>query len=299
MIEAIDPIAFSIGSIKVHWYGIILSLAALSGILMAIWQGKYLGVDSNTLLDLAIVAIPLAVVGARIYFVILRWNVYYSYYPEDILKVWKGGLAIHGALIASVIVGWFFARRRQIPFWRLADVAAPAILLGQAIGRWGNFMNQEAHGGPVSAEFISHFPSFIANQMYFNTEAYGLNYYHPTFLYESIWNLIGVLLLIGLTRLRHHQGEVFFSYLIWYSIGRFFIEGLRTDSLAFNGPQWFVDLLNALWAPLGLFLDQGVLEDGNIRMAQTISLVIVLISIILMVWRRRHYRQFEGGSLHQ
>lgn len=187
---AIDPIAFQLGPLKVHWYGIILGSAAIFGLLLALWESKRIGFNADLLMDLLIYAVPAAIIGARAYYVLFQWD-YYSEHPEDIIAIWKGGLAIHGALIGSILTGYIFARVKNISFLKLADLVAPSILLGQAIGRWGNFMNQEAHGGPVSLEFLQnlHLPQFIIDQMNI-----GGVYYHPTFLYESIWNIIGVIL---------------------------------------------------------------------------------------------------------
>ncbi|GAF14008.1 prolipoprotein diacylglyceryl transferase [Bacillus sp. JCM 19046] len=141
-------------------------------------------------------------------------------------------------------------------FWKIADVAAPAILIGQAIGRWGNFVNQEVYGGEVSREFLEglFLPEWIINQMYING-----TYYHPTFLYESLWSLVGVVILILLRKVNLRQGELFFSYMIWYSVGRFFIEGIRLDYL---------------------------LIGETLRTAQFISLVLIALAIILWVYRR-------------
>ncbi|MFV9510583.1 prolipoprotein diacylglyceryl transferase [Tepidibacillus sp. LV47] len=277
-----DPIAFQLGPLQVHWYGIILGSAAIVGLLLALWETKRIGFDSDLLMDLLIYAVPAAIIGARAYYVLFQWD-YYSKHPSEIIAIWHGGLAIHGALIGSVLTGYLFAKKKGISFWKLADLLAPSILLGQAIGRWGNFMNQEAHGGPVSLEFLQklHLPQFIINQMNIN----GV-YYHPTFLYESLWDFIGVFLLLWLRKKNPIRGMVFLSYFIWYSIGRFYIEGLRTDSLAFNGPRWLADLMNALWSPMRILFEPGYMEYGNIRIAQLIGVVLILTALILMWYRK-------------
>ncbi|MBO8173190.1 MAG: prolipoprotein diacylglyceryl transferase [Bacillaceae bacterium] len=254
-LEVIDPIAFQLGPLKVHWYGIILGTAALVGLWLAIREGKRVGIDPEIWMDLLLYAVPVAIIGARTYYVIFQWD-YYAANPGDIIAIWKGGLAIHGALIGAILTTIIFARVKKISFWRLTDVAAPSIILGQAIGRWGNFVNQEAHGGPVTLDYLEslNLPQFIIDQMYIN----GV-YYHPTFLYESIWNLMGFLVLIGLRRLPWlRRGELFLSYFIWYSMGRFVIEGMRTDSLMF----------------------------GDIRVAQAISILLIVLSLILIIVRR-------------
>ncbi|KHE72119.1 prolipoprotein diacylglyceryl transferase, partial [Halobacillus sp. BBL2006] len=169
-------------------------------------------------------------------------------------------IAIHGALIGSVLTAYLYTKIKGLSFWMMADIAAPSIILGQAIGRWGNFMNQEAHGGPVTESFYNNFmqylPGFINQQMCIDGTMY-----HPTFLYESIWNIIGFILLLVLRhKFNPRRGEVFLSYVIWYSFGRFFIEGMRTDSLY-------------------LF--------GQIRTAQFISIVLIALAIAVIFYRRK------------
>ncbi|MBU8908655.1 prolipoprotein diacylglyceryl transferase [Desertibacillus haloalkaliphilus] len=255
-IQPLSPIAFELGPLTVHWYGLIIAFGAFLGYLLATRESVKRGLPKDTFADLLIWALPIAILSARLYYVIFRWD-YYAAHPEKILAIWEGGLAIHGGVIGGVITAYIFAKRRNISIWKLLDITAPSLLLGQAIGRWGNFMNQEAHGGPVTREFLEGLmlPEFIINQMYID----GV-YYHPTFLYESIWNILGVILLLYLRRVNLRQGEIFLSYLIWYSVGRFFIEGLRTDSLM------IADLL---------------------RTAQVMSLVLIIGAIILWFYRRQ------------
>ncbi len=278
----LDPIAFQLGPFTVHWYGIILGMAAVAGLLLATWRAKQIGFNHELLLDFMIFAVPVAIVCARAYYVIFQWD-YYSQHPGEIIAVWKGGIAIHGALIGGIVTAILFSHFRKIPFWQLADIVAPGLLLGQAIGRWGNFMNQEAHGGPVSREFLEslNLPGWIIEQM----KIEGV-YYHPTFLYESLWNILGVILLLWLSQRNPRRGILFLSYVLWYSVGRFFIEGLRTDSLAFDGPRWLEGLLNGLWTPMRLLFEPGAMAYGNIRVAQLVSLLLVLLAVGLMVARR-------------
>lgn len=267
-IEPLNPVAISLGPfINIHWYGIILGTAVLVGLLLAIREGKRHGYDPDLFLDLALYGVPAAIIGARLYYVIFEWS-YYSQHPEKIIAVWEGGLAIHGALIGSILAGYFFTKKRKLPFWKLADIAAPSIIIGQVIGRWGNFMNQEAHGGVVSREFLEslHLPEFIINQMYIYNPipggdlAAGFYYHHPTFLYESLWNLVGFGLLLALRRVNLRRGELFFTYFIWYSIGRFFVEGLRTDSL--------------------------MLTD-TLRIAQVMSILLIIGAVLAIIYRRK------------
>lgn len=253
-IQPLNPIAFSLGPIDVHWYGIIIGSGLALALYLAIREGRRRGLPQDTFADLMLWAIPIAIISARIYYVIFEWK-YYANHVADIPKIWNGGIAIHGALIGSVLTAYVFSKKRGISFWKIADIAAPSIILGQAIGRWGNFMNQEAHGGEVTRSFLEnlHLPDFIINQMYING-----TYYHPTFLYESIWDFAGFILLMLLRRVNFRRGELFLSYVIWYSIGRFFVEGLRTDSLML----------------------------GSLRMAQTISIALIIGALAILIYRR-------------
>ncbi len=254
-IQPIDPIAVSLGPIQIHWYGVIIGVGIALALFLAMREGERRGLHKDIFPDLMLWAIPIAIISARIYYVAFEWD-YYSQNPGDIIKIWNGGIAIHGALIGSVITAIVFSRNKNISFWKLADIAAPSIILGQAIGRWGNFINQEAHGGEVTRSFLEDLflPEFIINQMYID----GV-YYHPTFLYESIWNIVGFVLLMSLRRVNLRQGEIFLSYVIWYSIGRFFVEGMRTDSLMLT---------------------------ESLRIAQTISIALIVLAVGLIVYRR-------------
>lgn len=255
LLGTIDPIALSLGPIDVRWYGVIIA----AGIVLAFFVGqremvKY-GLHPDFLTDLLTWAIPLAILGARLYYVLFKWE-YYAENPGQILQIWEGGLAIHGALITSFIVAYAFTRKRKESFLKVADIIAPSILIGQTIGRWGNFINQEAHGGPVSRGFLENMflPDWVINQMQIDG-----TYYHPTFLYESVWNFTGVVILILLRRVNLLRGEMFLFYVIWHSFGRFFIEGLRTDSL------YLV---------------------GELRTAQVVSLLSIAVATIIFVYRR-------------
>ncbi|MDQ0298289.1 phosphatidylglycerol:prolipoprotein diacylglycerol transferase [Salibacterium salarium] len=271
-IEPIGRVAFELGQLTVYWYGIIIGLGALIGYVIANKESKKRGLPKDVFADLLIFAIPIAILCARLYYVAFRWG-YYSQNPGHILAVWEGGLAIHGGLIGAVLTAIVFTRKRKISFWKIADIAAPSIILAQAIGRWGNFMNQEAHGGPVTRDYLEslQLPEFIVNQMFIDG-----TYYHPTFLYESLWSLLGFALLLLLRRVNLRRGEIFLSYVIWYSFGRFFIEGMRTDSLMIG------DVLRA---------------------AQVISVMLIIGAIALWVYRRRtglsaaHYLDDDGSGI--
>jgi 16S rRNA (cytosine1402-N4)-methyltransferase/phosphatidylglycerol:prolipoprotein diacylglycerol transferase len=214
-----NPVAFEIFGLSIRWYGILLSTGIMVGILLAYYEAKRLGRNPEYIIDLALWCVPAAVIGARAYYVLLEWD----YYNGDIMKminIREGGLAIHGALIAAVFTGYIFTKIKKLSFWQTADIVAPSIVIGQAIGRWGNFMNGEAHGGPTNLPW--------------GIMVDGIKV-HPAFLYESLWNLGVFLILIFYRKKKKADGEVFLLYGILYSLGRFWIEGLRTDSLMFFG----------------------------------------------------------------
>ncbi|HET7522030.1 MAG TPA: prolipoprotein diacylglyceryl transferase [Bacillales bacterium] len=252
----IDRVAIELGPITIYWYGVIIAFGALLGVILAVRESRRRGLPKDTIVDLVLFAVPVAIICARAYYVIFRWE-YYSQHPGDIIAIWEGGIAIHGALIGGGITALVFARMRNISFWKLADILAPSVILGQAIGRWGNFVNQEAHGGPVSRAFLEnlYLPDWIINQMYING-----SYYAPTFLYESVWDFFVFVVLLFLRRANLVRGEILLTYVILYSAGRFWIEGLRTDSL---------------WLAPGL------------KMAQVISVVLIVLALIVWVVRRR------------
>ncbi len=265
-----DSVAFYIGSRPVQWYGLIIGFGIFLGLYLATREAKRVGISPDFFVDLVLYGVPIAIVCARLYYVVFKWD-YYSQHLDEIVAIWNGGLAIHGGLIGAVLTGYIYTRIKKISFWTMADIAAPSILLGQAIGRWGNFMNQEAHGGPIteSTQWIMDIlPSWISEQM----NIQGV-YYHPTFLYESLWSLVGVILLIFWLRKQPwvRNGEVFLGYLIWYSLGRFFVEGMRTDSLMLT------DML---------------------RIAQVISIVIIIVAAAIIWFRRTQgYANKRYGEL--
>ncbi|HAY2223995.1 TPA: prolipoprotein diacylglyceryl transferase [Staphylococcus aureus] len=253
----IDPVAFNLGPLSVRWYGIIIAVGILLGYFVAQRALVKAGLHKDTLVDIIFYSALFGFIAARIYFVIFQWP-YYAENPGEIIKIWHGGIAIHGGLIGGFIAGFIVCKVKNLNPFQIGDIVAPSIILAQGIGRWGNFMNHEAHGGPVSRAFLEqlHLPNFIIENMYINGQ-----YYHPTFLYESIWDVAGFIILVNI-RKHLKLGETFFLYLIWYSIGRFFIEGLRTDSLMLT---------------------------SNIRVAQLVSILLILISISLIVYRRIKY----------
>ncbi|WP_315910747.1 prolipoprotein diacylglyceryl transferase [Staphylococcus aureus] len=253
----IDPVAFNLGPLSVRWYGIIIAVGILLGYFVAQRALVKAGLHKDTLVDIIFYSALFGFIAARIYFVIFQWP-YYAENPSEIIKIWHGGIAIHGGLIGGFIAGVIVCKVKNLNPFQIGDIVAPSIILAQGIGRWGNFMNHEAHGGSVSRAFLEqlHLPNFIIENMYINGQ-----YYHPTFLYESIWDVAGFIILVNI-RKHLKLGETFFLYLTWYSIGRFFIEGLRTDSLMLT---------------------------SNIRVAQLVSIFLILISISLIVYRRIKY----------
>lgn len=224
-----NPIAFNILGLSIRWYGIFIAMGMMVGIILASFTSKLKSVDYDELLNITLISFPIAIIGARAYYVIFEFTQYKDNLI-DVFNIRQGGLAIHGGVIFGMIAAFIYTRYKKVNLLEFADVAAPSIIIGQAIGRWGNFFNSEAHGGPVTQTFISKFPSFIQKGMLID----GV-YYHPTFLYESIWNVLVCVLLVYLLTKTFKRGTVFFSYIGLYSIGRFFIEGLRTDSLMFVG----------------------------------------------------------------
>lgn len=253
----IDPVAFNLGPLSVRWYGIIIAVGILLGYFVAQRALVKARLHKDTLVDIIFYSALFGFIAARIYFVIFQWP-YYAENPSEIIKIWHGGIAIHGGLIGGFIAGVIVCKVKNLNPFQIGDIVAPSIILAQGIGRWGNFMNHEAHGGSVSRAFLEqlHLPNFIIENMYINGQ-----YYHPTFLYESIWDVAGFIILVNI-RKHLKLGETFFLYLTWYSIGRFFIEGLRTDSLMLT---------------------------SNIRVAQLVSILLILISISLIVYRRIKY----------
>jgi phosphatidylglycerol---prolipoprotein diacylglyceryl transferase len=229
-------IAFQVGPFVIRWYGILMATAIVVGLWLGHRQARRERLPADDFVSVAQWSILAGLVGARIYEVAFNWD-YYGQYPSKIIAVWEGGLAIHGGLIAGAVVGVWLARRWRLPILRSFDVAAPSIAIGQAIGRWGNFFNEEAFGRPTNLPwklYISppHRPPGFAQY----------DYFHPTFLYESLWDFVVFLVLVlGLrARLRDRPGALFFCYIGLYSLGRFTIEAIRLDSFwlgPFRVPQ--------------------------------------------------------------
>lgn len=259
LVAALNPIALSFGGLEIRWYGVIIAIGILIAMTLASKEAARKGLDGDFIVDMMFWVLPLGIIGARIYYVLFEWQ-YYLENPGEIIQIWNGGIAIYGSLIAGILTIYFYTKRKGIPFALTLDILAPAVLIAQSIGRWGNFMNQEAHGGQVTRAFLEglHLPEFIINQM--NIDG---TYYHPTFLYESLWSLLGFILILFLRRKEKtlRMGEVTLTYVLWYSFGRFFIEGMRTDSLYLFGP---------------------------IRVSQFLSLILFVGAGIIWAYRRRN-----------
>lgn len=258
LLQQVQATAFEIGPFSIQWYAIIIVTGVILAILLSQKEAKRQNLNPEHITDFIIYALPLSIIGARIYYVAFKWP-YYLKHPGEIIAIWHGGIAIYGALIAGGLTLYVYCQRHYIRPWNFLDIIAPAVILAQAIGRWGNFMNHEAYGPKTTEAFLNklHLPSFIIKNIYIDGA-----YRTPTFLYESVWNLLGFFVLIILRKQKNvmKQGEIFLGYMIWYSFGRFFIEGLRMDSL---------------------YLFQ------TIRVSQLLSVILFIGSILFIVIRRK------------
>ena len=250
------PIFFELGPISLRWYGLLIATAVLVGVSLSQFLAKRRHLDPELIADLALWLVVAAIPSARLYYVLFNWPEY-AQRPGDIIAIWKGGIAIHGAIIGGTIATTLFARFQKVSVWQLTDVIVPSLALGQAIGRWGNFFNSEAFGDPTNLPWKLYIPVNLRPSNYVSFE-----YFHPTFLYESLWNIGVFSLLVWLffwglkNQSKLKLGTLTFSYLIVYSLGRFWIEGLRTDSLML----------------------------GSLKMAQVISLVLIGLGSLGLVW---------------
>ncbi|MBI9011704.1 MAG: prolipoprotein diacylglyceryl transferase [Clostridiales bacterium] len=242
-----NPVAFEIFGISIRWYGILIGCGMLIGAYIAMKEAKRQGFEEETLLDILIIALPCAIIGARLYYVLFNLNAYDTIW--EALNIRSGGLAIHGGVLAAVGSFAIYSKIKKMEFWKWLDIAAPSLILGQAIGRWGNFINQEAHGGPTDLPW-----GIVVDGMKV----------HPTFLYESLANFIIFFILFKMRKTKKFDGQQIAWYMILYSIIRFFIEGLRTDSLYL----------------------------GEFRVAQLISLVLIGLGILLLYIRGKKKDEF-------
>lgn len=255
-------VAIDVGN-GIYWYGIIICAGLILAVLFCAWRAKDYGLTGDNVYDMIIWQIPLCILGSRIYYVVFYLDLYRngdgSLNWGKIAAIWDGGLAIYGTVIMSCIVLWIFCKRKKIPFGAFADMGCMGLLIGQSVGRWGNFMNREAFGGETTVPW----------RMRLWTSATEYIEVHPTFFYESLWNLIGLLLIVLLiARARTFDGENTCFYFIWYGIGRAWIEGMRTDSLYFFNAQLF---------------------GQPVRVSQVLSLVLAAAAfVVLVVNKRRH-----------
>ena len=259
-----NVVAIDIGN-GIYWYGIILAFAMLAGLFLAMKQAKHFGITEDHVIDLVLWCIPCCILGSRIYYILFYLDLYRkadgSLDWAAMVRLWDGGLAIYGTIIMAILVVFFFSRSRKLKFAALTDVGVLGLILGQSIGRWANFINREAFGGETDLPW----------RMQLWTSATTSIEVHPTFLYESLWNLVGLLILVfAITRNRRFDGENTCFYFLWYGIGRFWIEGLRTDSL------YLFD-----WTFLG----------EPIRVSQALSLALFVGAVLVMFWNlaiRKH-----------
>ncbi len=255
-----DPVAIHIGH-GVYWYGIILALAFLAGLLLCMKQAPRYGLTDDNVLDLVLWAVPCCILGSRIYYVIFYLDLYRDASGaldwSRIAAIWDGGIAIYGTIIAGALVVFFYTRHKKIRFGALSDLAVMGLLLGQIIGRWANFINREAFGGLTDLPWRMRL--WVSASQYVEV--------HPTFLYESLWNLLGLgLILFVVSKGRRFDGENTWFYFLWYGLGRTWIEGLRTDSL------YLFD-----WTFLG----------SPIRVSQALSAALVLFSACMLFYQLR------------
>ena len=247
----------SVGIFEIRWYSFLILIAFLIGFFIVYNQRDKVNLDKNEITDMLFYLILISLLGARIYYVLFNLD-YYLFEPLDIFKIWEGGLAIHGGIIAGLIYLIYFCKKRSIDLIELTDIIVVALALGQAIGRWGNFFNQEAYGPITTYSYLKslHLPNFVIEGMFING-----NYHHPTFLYESLWCFIIFVLLLILSKLKIKKRGLYTSlYLIMYGIERVFVESMRQDSLM-------------------LF---------NMKIAQIVSVLMILCGIFILIsnWRK-------------
>ena len=261
-----DSILFDLGIIQIRWYSFLILVGILLGSILALKETSKKGMSKDTLLDILFYGILLGILGARIYYVLFNLD-YYLSNPIEIFEVWNGGLAIHGGLIVGIIFFYFYTKKKKINFWLFIDIIVVSLILAQAIGRWGNFFNGEAFGRNVTLEFLKnlYLPQFIIKGMYIN----GI-YREPTFLYESILDFIGFIIMIFARRIKNIKtGMISSIYLVWYGISRLIIESFRSDSLML----------------------------GNIKIAQLVSIIGIISGIILFIISLKKHKNYQEDKL--
>lgn len=266
-IEKLSNVAFNIFGINVYWYGVIIGSGIMLALLLAIYEAKRTNQKPDDYIDFTMIAIVVCVICARLYYVIFSWD-YYSQHISEVFAIRNGGLAIYGGIIGGVITAFLFTKKKKLNFWLFADTAAPSLLLGQIIGRWGNFFNREAFGGYTDGLFamrymkdqVSNIPQSVINNI---VTVNGVDYIQvqPTFLYESLWNLGVFIILMILKRNKKFDGQIFGLYILGYAIGRVWIEGLRTDQL--------------------------ILGHTGIAVSQLLSAVLIFVGIAILYMRNK------------
>jgi len=277
----IDKVAFSLFGRDVAWYGILITL----GMILAVMYANYVGVkreklESDLIIDLAFFIIVFGVTGARLYYVIFEWDSYVVTSGDflynlggtlkNIISVWNGGLAIYGGILAGLLTAYIFAKIRKVPFVKLFDILAPTVMIGQIIGRWGNFINMEAHGGETNLPWRM--------GLHYSWNGSGIEsgvwdkemFVHPTFLYESLWNLLGFVILHNVYKKKKFDGQMFAMYLVWYGFGRMLIEGLRTDSL-YLGSVRISQLVGAVSCIIGIAIILLYVFSSRRKAAQAVA----------------------------
>ncbi len=241
---AINPKKYiEIGSIRIYWYGIIIAVAFLLAAAYVLKNAGRFGLTQDNVLDLIIFGVPAGIIGARLYYVVFNWAEYKDDLSE-VYKIWNGGLAIYGAVIAAVIALLIYCKVKKLPTRPVLDTGALGLLIGQCIGRWANFINREAYGTYTELPW-----RMGLRTTYANTGSTYTNYVHPTFLYESLWNLIGFIFLDWYSKKhRRYDGQIFAMYVAWYGFGRMIIEGLRSDSLYIGSSDIRVSQMVALFS---------------------------------------------------
>lgn len=266
-IDHLSRTAFTVFGQDIYWYGIFIGLGVILGVLLALHEAKRMGQNPDTYLDFIIYAMIIAIIGARLYYVIFSWD-FYSQHPEKIFAIREGGLAIYGGIIGGVLTAIVYSHVKKKNFWVMADTMAPSLILGQMLGRWGNFFNKEAFGGFTDNLFAMRYqlsqvrasdvtPDILQNLVTVN----GVDYIqvHPTFLYESFWSLCVFIILLILQRKKNFNGQVCATYFFGYALGRVWIEGLRTDQLCI----------------------------GNVPVSQALSAVLIIASVVLYVYCKK------------
>lgn len=265
----VNPIALTVGSIEIRWYGIIIVLGIIAGFSYAVYRAKQSGLSLDDMLDYVLVALPLGIVCARLYYVLFYNDGSYKTF-HDIVAIWEGGLAIYGGVLGGLLGIFLVSRKKKNSLRVVLDCFAPGVLIGQIFGRWGNFFNAEAYGtlDHIDFPFIGRIltPRFEENypfRMVIENNSVGKIAVHPTFLYESVWNLLGFVLIHRFFLRKRFDGEVALWYFTWYGFGRFFIEGMRGDSLMF----------------------------GSFRVSQVLALLLFCVGVVLIIIGRRKAKQ--------